>query len=275
MHTLRDLLLQFAKGDRRRAAILMLGAAATILALGPAPLRQAGVSAAADQPKVTLAAPTDGQVVTDNAVAVVPQFTNWVQRCDLAGTPNVAGTGHYHVEIDGSLVNMFCGPSVISLQNVKPGTHTITVIPAKNDHEEIEAAKVQVKIEYRPSAPLPAMSGLGVGTPSVTVLYPRNGAAVSGASFPLVFDVRNFRLSCDLLGKPKLPNSGHWHVNVDTMKGPMMGMMTMLNMGCNNTFDVPLAGISKGKHTFFVLLVDNQHAPLEPAAFGSVALNVK
>ena len=259
----------------RIGALVILGGAALILALAPAALRHSGVYAAADQPTVTVVAPTDGLVVTDNAVAVVPQFKNWAQRCDLAGTPNVAGTGHYHIEIDGSLVNMFCGPAVVSLENVKPGTHTLTILPAKNDHEEIEAAKVQVKIDYQPSAALPAVGGLNVGKPTVTVLYPKNGATVSGKTFPLMFDVRNYRLSCDLLGKPKLANTGHWHVNVDTMKGPMMGMVTMLNMGCNNTLDVPLAGISKGKHTFFVLLVENQHAPLEPGVFGSVTLNVQ
>ena len=253
----------------------MLGVAALILAVAPAAFRHSGAYAAADQPAVALVAPTDGQVVTDNAVAVVPQFKNWAQRCDLAGTPNVPGTGHYHVEIDGSLVNMFCGPAVVSLQNVKPGVHTLTILPAKNDHEEIETAKVQVKIDYQPSAALPAVGGLNAGKPSVSVLFPRNGATVSGKTFPLVFDVKNYRLSCDLLGKPKVGNTGHWHVNVDTMKGPMMGMMTMLNMGCNNTFEVPLAGISKGKHTFFVLLVDNLHAPLGPGVFGAVTINVR
>ncbi len=259
----------------RAEALVVLGGAALILALAPVTVRHAGVYAAADQPTVTVTAPTDGQVVNDNAVAVVPQFKNWTQRCDLAGTPNVAGTGHYHIELDGSLVNMFCGPAVVSLQNVKPGMHTLTILPAKNDHEEIEAAKVQVKIDYEPSAAMPAVGALSAGKPSVTVLYPKSGASVSGKTFPLVFDVKNYRLSCDLLGKPKVGSTGHWHVNVDTMKGPMMGMMTMLNMGCNNTFEVPLAGISKGKHTFFVLLVENQHAPLAPGVFGSVTLNVQ
>jgi hypothetical protein len=107
-------------------------------------------------------------------------------------------------------------------------------------------------------------------------------------------DVRNFRLSCDLMGHPKVANSGHWHVDVDksevesmmAMKGKqmtpqqmMMSMMeamaTMLIMGCNNVFDVPLTGISKGKHTFYAVLVDNAHEPLEPAVTGTVTVIVK
>ena len=35
-------------------------------------------------------------------------------------------TGHYHVLLDGSLINMFCTPTaVVPLQNVKPGMHTL------------------------------------------------------------------------------------------------------------------------------------------------------
>ncbi len=272
----------------------LVGGVVVIMAMAPALLGQTGASAQGDQPTVTIVYPSDGQTVTDNSVAVVPQFKNWNLRCDLAGTPNVPGTGHYHLEIDGALVNMFCGPAVVSFQNLKPGTHTISVIAAKDDHSEVESAKAQVKVTYQPAHALPPVGGVNAGKPSVSILWPKNGATVSGSSSPLVMDVRNFRLSCDLMGHPKLANTGHWHVDVDrsevaammSMKGKqmtqqqmMMAMMeamaTMLNMGCNTVFDVPLAGISKGKHTFHIVLVDNLHAPLEPAATSSVTVNVQ
>jgi len=265
-----------------------------ILAMAPALLGQSGASAQADQPTVTIVYPSDGQTVTDNAVAVVPQFKNWTTRCDLAGTRNVPGTGHYHLEIDGALVNMFCSAAVVSFQNLKPGTHTISVIPAKNDHSEVEAAKAQVKVNYQPAHALPPVGGISGAKPTVSILWPKNGATVSGSTFPLVMDVRNYRLSCDLMGHPKLANTGHWHVDVDksevasmmSMKGKqmtqpqmMMAMMeamaTMLNMGCNSVFDVPLAGISKGKHTFYAVLVDNLHEPIEPAVTSAVSVTVK
>ncbi len=285
-------------GDRSRmqqcCTRFILGGVAVIMAMAPALFGQMGAFAADDQPTVTIISPTDGQVVTDNSVAVVPQFQNWNLRCDLAGTKNVAGAGHYHLEIDGALVNMFCGPAVVSFQNLKPGAHTISVLPAKNDHSEIESAKASVKVTYQPAHALPAVGGISAGKPSVSILWPKNGTTVSGNTFPLVMDVRNFRLSCDLMGHPKVANTGHWHVDVDRsevasmmqMKGKpmppqqmMMAMMeamaTMLTMGCNNTFDVPLAGISKGKHTFFAVLVDNAHEPVEPAVSSAVTVTVK
>ncbi len=272
----------------------VVGTAIT-LSLAPGATRQAQVSAAAmagdEDAAATIAWPKDGATVTDNTVAVAPEFKNWKLRCDLAGTKNVPGAGHYHLELDGALVNMYCGPATLSLQNVKPGSHTLTVYPARNDHSEIEKGKADVKFTYQPAAALPPVTGLSAGKPNVQILWPKNGATVSGATFPLLIDVKNYRLSCDLLGKPKVANTGHWHVDVDkaetmmpmkpgmTKEQEMMAMMqamaTMLNMGCNNTFEVPLAGIGPGKHTFFVVLVDNAHEPLHPAVAAQVSVNVK
>jgi len=266
---------------------------AVVLGLGPGVLGPTGAVAQTDQPSVTILSPKDGDVVTTNTVGVVPDIKNWKLRCDLAGTPNVAGAGHYHLELDGALVNMYCGPAALSLQNVKPGEHTITIIPAKNDHSEVEEGKTSVKFTYQPTNQLPPITGLSAGKPSVSILWPKNGATVSGASFPLVMDVRNFRLSCDMLGKPKVANTGHWHVDVNKPETAMMGtvkpgtsqqqmmmmmmeaMATMMSMGCNNTFDVPLAGVSAGKHNFYVVLVDTAHEPLNPAVTATVTVNVK
>ncbi len=271
---------------------------AVVLALAPAWFGQVPAHAAGDQPTAKIVSPAEGQTITDNAVAVVPQFQDWNLRCDLAGTKNVAGTGHYHLEIDGALVNMFCGPAVVSFQNLKPGSHTLTVVPAKNDHSEVESAKASVKVNYQPARALPPVGGIAAGTPNVSILWPKKGATVSGSTFPLLMDVRNFRLSCDLMGHPKMANTGHWHVDVDKsevasmmemmqqskgkamppqqmMMAMMAAMATMLNMGCNNVFDVPLAGISKGTHTFYVVLVDNAHEPIEPAVSSGVTVTVK
>jgi hypothetical protein len=269
---------------------ILVMAAVAVVGLGLGVFGQAGAVAQTDQPTVTIVSPKNGQVVTEDSVAVVPEFTNWKLRCDLAGTPNVVGAGHYHLELDGALVNMYCGPAALSLQNVKPGNHTVTVIAAKNSHEEVESSKASVNFTYQPTTPLPVVGGLSAGKPSVQILWPRNGATVTEASFPLVFDVKNFRLSCDLLGKPKVANTGHWHVDVDKAETMMMmkpgasqqqmmmmmmeAMATMLRMGCNNTFDVPLSGIGAGKHTFYVVLVDNAHEPLQPAVTSAVTVNV-
>lgn len=235
-----------------------------------------GVRAQGGEPQVTIVSPKDGEVVTANAVPIILQLSNWTLDCSLAGTPNKASTGHWHLLLDKGLVNMICDPfTTLVLQNVKPGKHVLAAVPAQNDHEELEKAEVKLTFDYQPAHPLPPVAGLNLGNPSISILSPKNGATVSGQTFPLLFAVRNFRLSCDLLGRPKVDGTGHWHVNVDTTVGPMMGMLTMLAMGCSNSFEVPLAGIKPGTHKFFVLLVDNLHAPFSPAVEAAVTVNVK
>ncbi len=253
-------------------------ASATVLVLGLALLGESGVSAQMQMPQESVTTkillPTDGQLVNQPVVDVVPEFTNWKLNCNLAGTAVTPGTGHYHVYIDGALVNMFCGPAEVSMQNVKPGTHTIAVVPAENDHAEVEKAKTSVKIDYEPVAAMPWIQSGPPGKPSIHIIYPKSGATVHGG-FPLVITANNFLLSCDLYGKPKVANAGHWHVNVDTMKGPMMGMATMLNMSCTNYVNVSTEGMSKGKHTFYAFLVDTLHEPLMPEVADQVTVNVR
>jgi hypothetical protein len=257
---------------------LLGGFLAVGVAAFPPVLGQTGALAQMAMPKEEVTTkilwPPQGQVVTSNAVPVIPEFSHWTERCDLAGTKVTPGAGHYHAYLDGSLVNMFCGPALVSLQNVKPGKHTLTVIPAENDHAEVESAKASVTVDYEPSHALPWISAGPPGTPRIRILYPRNGATVHGA-FPLVVDVSNFLLSCDLYGKARVSNAGHWHVNVDTMTGPMMGMATMLGMSCTNSMVISTAGIPQGRHTFYAFLVDTLHEPLARPVVASVTLTVR
>src|SRR6266446_2308225 len=86
---------------------------------------------------VAIVSPAAG--TTANSVTVQVRVTGYTDTCDLAGRPAMgAATGHYHVNLDGALINMFCTPTaVISLQNVKPGMHTLTAVPALDDHAEV------------------------------------------------------------------------------------------------------------------------------------------
>jgi hypothetical protein len=87
-------------------------------------------------------------------------------------------------------------------------------------------------------------------------------------------EVQGFTLTCE--GKPDVAGHGHWHLNFDTMKGPMMGMMTMVGMSCERTLQASTAGLKPGStHKLIVLLADNVHAPVMPAVADSVEVQVK
>ena len=216
----------------------------------------------------TIAAPAPGFVLTSNTLALHVQTSGYRDSCAFAGTPDRAGVGHYHVLLDGSLINMFCTPTArVSMQNVDPGKHTIEVVPAQDDHAEVMENAQKMAFTYKPTNPMPPVTAAAAsGKPSIRILEPKNGATLNGA-FTVKVAVHNFHPSCDLLGKPDVAGYGHWHVNVDSMSGPMMGMGSMLGMACTSTFHGSTVGLKPGTtHTLFALLTDNGHAPLGPFA---------
>jgi hypothetical protein len=227
--------------------------------------------------KVAITSPADGAKVTANQVTLKVVTSGYTDTCDLAGKPEVnATTGHYHVLLDKSLVNMFCTPTAtVSMQNLKPGRHTLTVVPALNDHAEVEPNATSVTVDYQPTHPLPALTDKpAAGTPSIKILEPQPGATVSGP-FDVRVQISNFTPNCDLMGKPAVAGYGHWHLNLDTSTGPMMGMGSMLGMSCQQVMHATTQGLKPGQtHTLIALLVDNGHAPLSPPVQDKVQVKI-
>ena len=67
---------------------------------------------------VAIISPASGTTVTGNSVTVQVNVTGYKDTCALAGRPLMTGieataTGHYHVLLDGSLINMFCTPAAV------------------------------------------------------------------------------------------------------------------------------------------------------------------
>jgi hypothetical protein len=226
--------------------------------------------------KVLITSPASGTKVTGNSVTLAVQASGYTPTCVLAGKADQAGTGHYHILLDKALVNMYCTPTAtISMQNVAPGMHTLTAVPTLNDHTEIDENGNSITIDYEPTHPLPTISGATfAGAPAITILSPKNGATVSG-TFDVMVKVTNYNLSCDLMGKPDVSRYGHWHLNLDSMSGPMMGMGTMLGMSCSTVFQATTQGLKPGQtHTLIALLTDNGHAPLNPPVASEVTVMI-
>ena len=229
---------------------------------------------------VAIVSPARGTKVTGNSVTVRVRVTGYKDTCALAGK-HVMGmeatrTGHYHVLLDGSLINMYCTPTaVVSLQNVKPGMHTLTVVPSLDGHQQVTPSARSVMFDYAPATPLPALTGsMNMGKPSITIVSPKAGATVSGTITVLV-RIKNYRASCALYGKPNLDGYGHWHLNLDSATGGMMGMGGMNGMSCTNTIRASTAGLMPGStHTLIALLVDNEHAPLMPLVASRVTVRI-
>ncbi len=230
----------------------------------------------AETMRASIQSPTTGTLISANTLTLQVATSGFDDTCALAGKQDQQGKGHYHVLIDKSLVNMFCTPqATISMQNVKPGMHTLTVVPAQDDHTEIDKNAQSISVDYQPSSPLPTITDATLSArPSVKIISPAPGTTVSGP-FDVVVQVSNFNLACDLLGKPDVVGYGHWHLNVDSDTGPMMGMGTMLGMACTATFHATTDGFaSASTHTLIALLTDNGHAPLKPATEDRVPVTI-
>src|SRR5439155_17444596 len=125
-----------------------------------------------------------------------------------------------------------------------------------------------IKFDYEPTNPLPFINAAKMSEPSsIKIVSPKSGDAVSGP-FDIVVQIKGFDTDCDLFGKPDIEGYGHWHVNLDTTSGAMMGMGGkngkggMLGMSCARTFHATTAGLSKGEtHKLVALLVGNAHDP--------------
>src|SRR5919201_1806 len=222
------------------------------VALAAVALSQAGTSKKKPPPmmmahtgaKLSVLTPKSGTDVSSNAVSTLVRITNFRVDCRFAGTANRKGIGHYHIELDHSLINMFCGPRAsVSMQNVAPGRHTLQFIPAADDHADDMKAAKSVTFVYKPAKPLPTIGPAHFpGKPSITILSPKSGTTVHG-DFDLTVAVKNFHVSCALYGKADVTGYGHWHANVDSTTMGMGGMGTMLGMSCAHTFHVSVAGI--------------------------------
>jgi sulfocyanin len=258
----------------KRSALAVVSTAAMIVAAG-IPLVGPTQAAPATQPSsIKILSPAPGATVTGDTVPVKIAVTDFTMDCAWAGTPPRPGVGHWHLLLDGGLVNMECGTAtVLSMQNVTPGKHTITAMLAANDHSAIagKAAAAMTTFTYKPAQALPAITAYNApGKPSITILAPDQNATV-GEHFTVVLDWTNFRPSCDLLGKPNVAGYGHWHLFIDSVN---KGLATLLDMGCTHSYTIFTDGLTPGTHTLYAMLADNLHAAVTPTAMASVTIRV-
>ncbi len=226
--------------------------------------------------KLEVSSASASSVLTANELVIDVAATGYALTCSGAGKPVQEGEGHYHLLLDGSLIDMECNSTAtVSMQNVKPGEHTLTVVPAINDHFEVHDNAQELTFDYQPSEPLAEITdATPAGDPTITIVSPKPGDVVSG-EFEVVIETTNFTLSEDLYGKPGVIGYGHWHANLDTASGPMMGMMTMMGMSGTNSFMASTDGLTPGAtHKLIAVLVDNGHAPFPTMIADEIEITV-
>lgn len=271
---------------RGAVAIGMAAALATQLTVGT--LVASATTKPADHHKanpisITVLEPAAGEVVTGSEMAVKVKTSGFKLDARYAGTPANPKVGHFHMIIDGHLIDM--SPSVrnatsdtISMVGLQPGAHVLTVVPAGNDHAEWSQAAQNVPFTYAgPYIPEPAGYS-GPDAASISLIGPANGSFVSGGSVTLTADIKNFVLCGECYGKPNVMGEGHWHIFVDlpmSAVDPMSMMPYMKTMASDPSQLVSLKGLRAGRHTFTAILVGNDHIPTMPMAMSAITVTIR
>ncbi|MCB9451212.1 MAG: hypothetical protein H6672_07215 [Anaerolineaceae bacterium] len=100
-----------------------------------------------DPPMVNIVAPTSGEVIQGDQVAVTVETENFV----------LSSENHWHVWVDGQLQGMIYQPAAVL--NLEPGTHQICVALSNAAHGTVSKA-TGIEIVVEPAAP-------GAPTPTV------------------------------------------------------------------------------------------------------------
>lgn len=207
---------------------------------------------AAGNPTITLTSPATGAVISGNSITVGVAPQNFTFSCALVGKPDVPGVGHWHLHVDGNLVDFECGTAhLLSLAALTPGAHTLTAVLSTNGHMELTnpEASVTIPFTYQPTLPT-----IQVQAPTVVD---------QNSQFKVHVNWTNFTTSEDFFGKELIPGYGHWHLYIDGYKtDAMTEMMHMVDMGTANTDTLNTTGLTPGPHTVWARLVDNHHMPL-------------
>ncbi|MDX1582218.1 MAG: YCF48-related protein [Thermoanaerobaculia bacterium] len=107
-------------------------------ALTPAVTASVDVSVSTAMPAIDIVWPADGMTIPPGVPSIKVEVSDFTLDCDASGGAPEQGTGHYHVEIDGSLDAQACLAMPALTTELEPGSHTITVKLVGNDHAPLD-----------------------------------------------------------------------------------------------------------------------------------------
>lgn len=176
------------------------------------------------------------------------------------GTDHVPGIGHFHAYVDDVYQTAF-GESGGWVTNLAPGTHTVEIRLADNDHTEVGVAD---SYEVTVTA----------DRPDVVLTLPTDdeGAPITefdeGETITLGIAAENFTFDEAAIGGDNVEDVGHYHISVDG---------EYLDLGTGPTFDlVGLTADGEAAKTYDVMvsLQQNNHDPLTPECMDMVSVTI-
>ena len=107
----------------------------------------------------------------------------------------------------------------------------------------------------------PISTASAQGAPSISIVSPTDGSAVTTNDIIVQVNVSNFTVDCSQLGRPDQDGVGQILAFVD---GATVAQLT--NFYCGDTFVIPGNGLTPGQHQIAIVLASNTHAPMMDTA---------
>lgn len=114
-------------------------------------------------------------------------------------------------------------------------------------------------------------------SPSLSITSPEDEATLPSGAVKITVEVQNFNL-VSKLGTVSVPGEGHLHYYMDVTVPTEPGTPAVTDPG---TFaptpetSYTWESVTPGVHTFSVMLVNNDHTPLEPPVLETVTVSVE
>ena len=140
-------------GRSLRSAAL-LGSLLVLLTAAPV----SGRADDTDQPamSVRVLRLTEGDLVSGEEMTLSVEPVGYELSPEHVGSAPLEGIGHYQVHLDGALAGVYVTrDAIVILGHLAPGPHTLTVMPAENDHTEVPDGAVTIGFEYEAAAVAP------------------------------------------------------------------------------------------------------------------------
>lgn len=196
-------------------------------------------------PRVTIASPDMGALVSSSSVELTVEWENYD-----------SGRWHAYVDVmEGDPSGVGSDPTSV-VTRLEPGEHSIFVRLHHSagdpfDPEVVDVVHVEIPLD----------------APSVRILDPEYGATVP-RDVPILVEATNFDLDGNHAGGENEAGQGHYHVYID---GYDSGHMWQEGLWSNTTID----GAPTGTREIYVRLMNNDHTSIEPKIVDRVEVVVE
>ncbi len=253
-------LIGLGVGLRRRGALVVgVGLA---LALGGCP------SPSPDgEPGIRIVAPADGDRIIGLLLPVEVEVTGGRLAAEREGLPPLDETTReflWELSIDGVPRPLSGGPLQV-VDELSPGVHSVDVALFEAEAPDLENPLAEVTGEVRVD--------LVATAPTVEITAPDTGSFVSPDGFELRLDVRGFTFDGGAVGLANQPGVGHAHVLLDDDPEDADPPFVVDEIAAR---EVLTGGFGlEGDYELSVMLVNNDHSPLEPEATDAIDVSIR